>query len=371
MSNEENDKAKGACCEEIEPPQLDVAPSASGYRPRIGLIGAGGITDHHLKAYRRLGLEVVAIANPTIAKAEARRDEFYPDAEVFSDGFELIRKRTDIEVLDIATHPGPRVALIEAALNAGRHVLSQKPFVEDLDVGARLCDLADAKGVKLGVNQNGRWAPYYRYALQAVRAGLLGQVSSVDFLAGWDHRWTEGTPFNEIHHLLLYDFGVHWFDFAMAFMEGRTARKVYASTARANFQTAKPPFLATAVMDFDGAQVRISYNANVEYGQEDRFVVCGEKGTVRSAGDGLTDHNFGLQLFTAGGVARPKFDSTWFEVGFEGTMMELLAAVEQGREPENSGRSNLRSLELCFAALHSADTGLVVVPGTVRRVGND
>lgn len=368
MSDEDYGKAQVAAAAEVEAPALDIAPPESNYRPKIGLIGAGGITDHHLKAYRKRGLEVVAIANPTISKAEARRDEFYPEAEVFSDGFELMRQRDDIEVLDIATHPEPRVALIEAALESGRHVLSQKPFVEDLDVGDRLCDLADAKGVKLAVNQNGRWAPYYRYALQAVRGGLLGEVSSVDFVAGWDHRWIEDTPFNEIHHLLLYDFGVHWFDFAAAFMEGREASKVYASAAPASYQTAKPPFLATALMDFEGAQIRISYNANVEFGQEDRFVICGEKGTIRSAGESITDHNLGLRLFTEQGVAQPEFESTWFDAGFEGTMMELLASVEQQREPENSARANLRSLALCFAALQSADTGDSVVPGSVRRL---
>ncbi len=354
---------------EIAAPELDIAPPSAGYRPKVALIGAGGITDHHLRAYRRLGLEVVAIANPTLSKAEARRDEFYPDAEVFSCGLELMRRRDDVEVVDLATHPDVRVGLMEAAIGSGRHVLSQKPFVEDLAVGERLADLADAKGVKLAVNQNGRWAPYYRYALQAARAGLLGEVSSVDFVAGWDHTWTEETPFNEIHHLLLYDFGIHWFDFAAAFTEGREALRVYASAARAGYQTAKPPFLASAVMDFEGAQVRINYNATCRFGQEDRFAVCGERGTVRSAGDGVTDHNLGLALHTAEGVARPEFSSSWFEAGFEGAMMDLLAAVEGDREPECSARANLRSLALCFAAVRSADTGVPVVPGEATRLG--
>jgi predicted dehydrogenase len=44
-------------------------------------------------------------------------------------------------------------------LRAKKHVLSQKPFVLDLDTGARLADLADEMGVKFAVNQNGRWAP--------------------------------------------------------------------------------------------------------------------------------------------------------------------------------------------------------------------
>ena len=47
------------------------------------------------------------------------------------------------------------------------------------------------------------------------------------------------------------------------------------------------------------------------------------------------------------------------------TMGELLCAIEEDREPENSARENLRSLELCFAALASADSGQPVKPGDV------
>jgi predicted dehydrogenase len=51
---------------------------------------------------------------------------------------------TDIEVVDIATHPADRVPLLHAALNARKHVLSQKPFVLDLDEGERLVDSQSA-----------------------------------------------------------------------------------------------------------------------------------------------------------------------------------------------------------------------------------
>ena len=74
--------------------------------------------------------------------------------------------------------------------------------------------------------------------------------------------------------------------FSAAFLDGREAKSVYATATRAGYQKIKPPFLAQAVMEFEGAQARISYNAHVAHGQEDRFVVCGEKGTLRSADTG-------------------------------------------------------------------------------------
>ena len=108
-----------------------------------------------------------------IDRARERRDEFYPDA-VATDNIDDVLSRDDIEVVDITTHPPERPPIVEAALRARKHVLSQKPFVLDLDVGQRLVDLADEMGVKLAVNQNARWAPHFSYIREAVRAGLLG-----------------------------------------------------------------------------------------------------------------------------------------------------------------------------------------------------
>ena len=178
----------------------------------IALVGAGGIAAAHLAAYRAAGFDVAVICNRTLARAEARRDEFFPAAEA-TDDIAGTLARDDIEVVDITPHPAERLPMIEAALAAGKHVLSQKPFVLDLDAGERLCDLADARGVRLAVNQNGRWAPHLAWMREAVRAGLIGEVQSVDIAIHWDHGWIAGTPFEAIDDLILYDFAVHWFDF--------------------------------------------------------------------------------------------------------------------------------------------------------------
>lgn len=335
------------------------------YNPPIGLIGAGGISEFHLKNYRSLGLNVVAICDLHRARAESRRNAFYPDARVYERHADLLA-RDDIEVVDIATHPAERVALIEDAIAAHKHILSQKPFVTDLVTGEHLADLADARGVKLAVNQNGRFAPHYRYIHAAIRAGILGEIASIDCVQQWDHTWTAGTPFEDIHHLILYDFAIHWFDLTTHFMNGRTARHVYAATARARFQKVKPPFLAHVVVDYGDAQARLLFNAHAPFGPEDRTIVCGEKGTIRAWGPGCNDQE--VALWTKAGRAQPPLEGTWFTNGFQGTMLELLCAIEENREPSHSARNNLASLALCFAAIRSADTGSPQVPGTVRSL---
>jgi len=370
MSNEQKASGYGLAQADgniqVAPPELPyLTPRPRAYRPGIGLVGCGGISEYHLRAYRAMGLEVTALCDVDPARAERRRAEFYPGAAVFTDHRELLR-RSDVEVVDLALHPTERVHVIEEVLRARRHVLSQKPFVLDLDTGARLADLADTMGVRLAVNQNGRWAPHFAWMTSAVRAGLLGRVASVDFTLQWDHTWTAGTPFEKIRHLVLFDFGIHWFDLTARLMRGHTVRRVMASITRTAFQKMQPSMLAAVSLEYDDAQVRMAFNAHVIHGQEDRTVICGEKGTLRSAGPSLSEQR--VSLHTSAGAAEPRLEGTWFTSGFEGAMGELLCAIEDKRAPDHDARGNLEGLALCFAALASADTGRPVTPGETRRV---
>ncbi len=345
--------SKAVATKHIAAPDLPYQPrEPRSYRPAIGLIGCGGISAQHLNAYRHAGYRIVALCDRNEHKAVARRDEFYPEAKIFTDYRDLLAL-TEIEVVDVTTHPADRVEIIEAALLTGKHVLSQKPFVTDLVIGRQLVSLAEANNVKLAVNQNGRWAPHFSYIRQAIQTGLIGDVQSVNFTLHWDHSWIIGTDFEQIADLILSDFGVHWFDLAVCFFGDRSVRKVFATVTRAIGQQAQPPMLAQAVIEFDGGLASLFFNANVTHGQEDRTVVAGTKGTITSRGPSLSEQ--AVTLFTAEGYAQPELTGTWFREGFHGAMAELLCAIEEQREPSNNAHDNLRSLELCFAAIHCVE----------------
>ncbi len=335
------------------------------YRPGIGLIGCGGITKWHLEAYRSAGYRVVALCDTDRRRAKQRRDEFYPDA-VITDDYKTILTNDDVEVVDITTHPPERPPLVEAALRARRHVLSQKPFVLDLHVGRRLADLADKMNVRLAVNQNGRWAPHFSYIREAVTSGLLGQIDGVHCDVHWDHSWVKGGPFEEVHHLILYDFAIHWFDFVTTLLGGNNARQVYASLTRSVTQTIKPPLLGQAMIEYEGAQASLVFDGHTPFGRLDRVYVSGSKGSARSEGPSNDDQR--VELATSKGIAQPKLKGAWFPDGFHGTMGELLCAIEENREPSHSAHNNLASLALCFAAVASAERGKPVVPGSIRKM---
>ncbi len=355
MGDETYGVASGRTAEPIDAPDLP-------YRPRvpvdlstgIGLIGCGGITQSHLQAYKKAGYRVVAMASRSRERAEARRAEFFPEAEIYTDWLDLLG-REDVRVVDIATSPEVRGPIVEAALRAGKHVLSQKPLALTLAEAERLATLAEQFGLRLAVNQNGRWAPHFAWMRAAISAGLIGEVSSVDFTLHWDHHWICGTPFEELPQLILADFAIHWFDIATAFFGERPARRVFAAAARSRSQRARPPFLSHACAEFDGGQATFAFNADTAFGQEDRTTVVGSRGTLRSVGPSLMRQR--VTLHTAEGDASPALEGCWFPDGFHGAMAELLCAIEEKREPLHSARANLRSLALCFAAMESAETG--------------
>ena len=347
-------------------PDLPYKPrSTRAYRPNIGLIACGGITESHLKAYTKAGYNVVALCDLIEERARKRQQQFYPDAFVTTD-YRDVLKRDDIEVIDIATHPPERAPLIEAALRSRKHVLSQKPFVLDLDKGQELADLADAQGVRLAVNQNGRWSPHFSYIRQAVQAGLLGDLMSLHLAVHWDHTWTQGTPFENIYDLILYDFAIHWFDIVSHLLGKRKAQSVYAVRSRAIGQTLRPPMLAQSLIQFEGGQASLVFDAHVPFGHEDHTYIAGTQGTIISGGPHLGEQT--LTLYTRHGVATPTLEGNWFPDGFHGSMGELLCAIEENREPLNSARENLHSLGLCFAAIASANDGTAKTPGQVRKL---
>ncbi len=351
---------------EIAAPELKYQPPMpKKYNPPIALIGCGGISWTHLRAYKQMGLNVVALCDLIADRAESRRAEFFPQAETYTD-YEQVLKRDDIEVIDIATHPQDREYLIPACLNARKHVLSQKPFVLKLDKGEQFAELAEKQGVKLAVNQNGRWAPHVSYMRQAIAKKLIGEVAAAHLRCSWDHEWIAKTHFNRLHHVILYDYAIHWFDMVNCYIADKQPLRCFSTLTRAGFQKSQPPLLGQTLIEFDGAQASLAFDAAVGFGQDDETYVTGSRGTLHAHGPTINTQPG--KISTAKGYGTAELSGEWFQQGFMGTMGELLCAIEQKREPVNNPRNNLRGLAMCFAAVRSAETGKPESVGKVRSV---
>jgi predicted dehydrogenase len=341
-----------------------------GSTPRIGMIGCGGISSMHLAAYRAAGYQVVALCDIDLARAQARRDEFFPDADVY-DSAESLLSRDDIEIVDLATHVDVRPALVAAALLHGKHVLSQKPFVRALAEGDHLIALAAEHGLHLSVNQNGRWAPHFAYLLSAVRSGLIGTVTSADFAVYWPHDvdFQDHPIFAEMHDLVLYDFGIHWFDVIARLFAGRESTRVTSTLGRTDGQLIPAPTSATALIDYDGAQASVLFRAASHFDNFGSYRVQGTHGVISHQGASLGGTT--VTLHTAAGTRVVELEGDWWSNGMHGTMSELIKAVHSGVPAENTAANSLDGLRLCFAAIQSSRSGSPIDPRTIGGLDAD
>ena len=135
----------------------------------IGIIGFGSVAQKwHLTAYQKYGLNVVGVydISPS-AVAEIRRQS--NNLQVF-DSLDRLLNDPEIQIVDIATRPPERANLILDALRSGKHVLAQKPLVTNIEDAYRIVEEAERHGLKVAVNQNGRWSPPWRAASLLIRA---------------------------------------------------------------------------------------------------------------------------------------------------------------------------------------------------------
>ena len=331
---------------------------------RIAIIGGGGISEFHLAAYRAAGYDVVALCDIVEARAIERRDEYFPEADVYTDHHEVLA-RTDVDVVDIATHVHVRPPLVKDALDAGKDVLSQKPFARSIATGQGLSDYAAARGRLLAANQNGRWSPHFGYLLAAIRAGVVGEVTSADFWEYWPHdQVVSGNEiFSNMQDLILLDFGIHWFDLVAQIFSGKPAREVTARVKKVPGAVIPVPTNTQVIVDFDDAQASIRFRGSSHFDEEAGFRVEGTKGVITHTGPWLAGSS--NRVTTETGTTTVELEGEWFTNGMHGTMAELLKAREEGRVPQNDATTVLPSLQLCYAALQSARTGTTVDPSTV------
>jgi predicted dehydrogenase len=332
------------------------------YRPGIGIVGCGGIVKSgHLPGYTRYGQRVVGAYDVRPEATEGICEQFGVEM-VFDDLAELL-SRPEIEVVDIATHPDVRPALVRQALAAGKHVLAQKPLAADLRTARELVETGERLGLKVAVNQNGRWAPAWRAATLLVADGAVGDVVAVSHLYHHDYGFTLGTVFDEIEHFVLYDYSIHWFDITRCWLDGKTTTAVRAREYRTPNQPpdSKAPWGAWATIDYeDGSSAMIRGVGCAATARPNKpFWIHGAEGTIRGTvlGSGPVPGLEQLELERDGTISSFQLDGTWHTEGFAGALGELVTAIAEDREPFNSARHNLLSLQIMFAACRSAEEG--------------
>jgi predicted dehydrogenase len=141
---------------------------------RVGVLGAGAWAQFaHLPGWKRdPRCTIVAIADPIVERAREFAAQF-DIPHVYATHEELIA-RTDIDVVDVCTPSATHFALSCAALDAGKHVLCEKPVAYDFTETRRAAALAAAKGLKTKLGFTFRYSPAMRYMKALIDEGYIG-----------------------------------------------------------------------------------------------------------------------------------------------------------------------------------------------------
>jgi predicted dehydrogenase len=275
--------------------------------------------------------------------------------------FESLREaigETQPRAVLITTALPSHVAVAKAALEAGLHVLVEKPFAPNHDAARELVELAEAKGLVLMVSQNYRFFPAPRAIASLVRESALGQLYevSIDF-----RRYSTAPPERRgRHHLeeqpLLVDMSIHHFDLLRLILN-REPDRIFCEAWNPRWTAFTGPSIAVASINF--GDVVASYRGS--------WVSAGM--VTPWAGDWRLEFEHGEVYWTnrdddathdkvlirqRGGKARSATLRGMQWTGPWGTLTEFADAVQKGRQPETSGRDNLGTLALMDAAVESS-----------------
>lgn len=149
---------------------------------RIGLIGCGVISDIYLKTCRKFDiLDVVACASLDIEES-TRKAEQYNIPKVLSPT-ELLQD-PDIDCVLNLTIPAVHAEISLAALEAGKHVYSEKPFATTLEDGTKVLELAKAKGLYVGNAPDTFLGGRMQTCRKLIEDGIIGKPTGVSAFAG-------------------------------------------------------------------------------------------------------------------------------------------------------------------------------------------
>lgn len=316
----------------------------------IAVVGCGNVSRMHFAAYTAHPerIRIVAVCDPVPERVEAAQ-RAYGVAHGFSSSAEMVaHPGWDIAV--VCTPTAVREEAVGTLVAAGKHVFAEKPLADHYAEAQRIVVACEQAGVQLAVNQNFRYHYPFEAARRLIAEGRIGNVVSIahqELVFRQDAGWRLE---QERHALSVM--GVHWFD-GFRWMLADDARSLTCETRSSPAITSKGETDAAVQIVFErGAFVAYaqSFSAPV---QKIETVVIGERGALVLTYDDMTLYDKEHQGEPIERWENPYRGEHKPEATF--TDLDLLfTALENGTEPPNSGRDNLKTVALLDSAYRSA-----------------
>lgn len=320
---------------------------------RVGVCGAGMIGGVHVRAWSALAdVRVVAVADPVADKAAGLTGSVRAEAVADLDAV----LAAGVDVVSVCTPPTEHADVAITALEAGAHVVCEKPLARTLPDARRILAADTASPGLLTVGHVSRFEADHRAARDVVAAGQLGRVRSVTHsltatMPTWSEQGWLGDP--AVSGGPLLDLGVHSFDYAR-WLVGSEPVRVHAMTA--DTPTGPDTYALATVRFADGsiARVESSWAHPESYGFVARIEVVGTEGRLSWDYPGIR----------VGALHRLGEPATFLEPigerGFPAELQAFVDAIRSGGPSPVPAEEGYRSLRTGLAALDSAQTGETV-----------
>ena len=350
---------------------------------RIGVIGLGGIGEAHLKAYAQLpDARVLAGAEP--AQERGRQVAAAHNVPDLYTDYEELLARDDIDAVNVCVPNYLHAPIGIAALEAGKHVLCEKPLALSGAEAKRMVDAAERAGRVLQVAFNHRRRGDAQVLKRYIEEGGLGRIyyakaywmrrSGIPGLGSWftSKKLAGGGP--------LIDLGVHMLDLAMWLLGEPEVRSVSATTYAelgSRGLGGHPSWVKSGggnpyeVEDLATAFVRLQNGATLlleaswathsSAGDDFGVVLYGTEG-----GAEIAVKNYGwentLRIFSnIGGRPADTAPHVTRGEGHIGVMREFIASIRSGEDHLRGGLEGLRRARIIDACYASAEQGHEIV----------
>ena len=333
---------------------------------KVAIIGAGAISAAHMEGYLQFPerCRIVAVSDIYVEKAQERIDQFGLEARAVKDYKELLQE--DIDLVSICTPPYTHAELAVQFMEAGAHVLVEKPMASSLEECDRMNEAARRTGKMLSVVAQNRFKTPMMKMKAVLESGLIGKVLHVQVDSFWWRGhcyydlWWRGTWEKEGGGPTL-NHAVHHID-ALLWMMGSPV-ELQAMMSNVAHDNAEVEDLSIGMLRYaDGALGQLTSSV-VHHGEEQQLIFQGEKARVsapwkvtasNSRANGFPEPNTALEA-----QLQALYDGLP-EVAYEahtGQIDNVLTAIETGAPVLIDGISGRQTLELITAIYKSASTG--------------
>jgi len=327
-------------------------------RLRGGVFGCGMISEFHLRGWQRIPeVEIVALGNRTVSRAEARRGQYAPEARVYEDLGNMLRTER-LDFVDILSVPWLHREHCLLAKQAGVHVICQKPLCNSLeDARALVAEMAGYPKL-FAVHENHPYRPWFQRALALYREGFFGAPRLLR-LQQYDAKEPPEAYKNEATLGVLIEYGTHLVDMMLTLLG--TPVRTYARLHRLNPRT-KGETSALVAYEYPETTVVIDIGWKPGGLAHGGFVLEGDKGAVLYEGTMARGASSRFRVTQGDAVVTDEYRSPYddYVESFYRLEREFVDGMLSGKPVTQSGLRNFQTLAVTFAAYRAAESGHLV-----------